>query len=152
MSNPVQTAVNTQRSRPTVGVGVVVFRCDRVLLIKRAKPPRMGEWSLVGGKQEWGETVAETAAREVAEETGLRIGPPRLLTVLDLIEGTGPQDGVHFTLIDLVAEALDEGLSPGSDAADAAWFSEAAALRAVRWHETRRVLRLAFAQRAAGEV
>ena len=47
---------------PMIGVGAVVLRADRVLLIRRAKPPRQGEWSLPGGLQKLGETIYEAAA------------------------------------------------------------------------------------------
>ena len=80
-------------NRPIVGVGAVVFRDDRSLLIRRGKPPRMGDWSLPGGMQEIGETVFEAAAREVQEETGVTISdialidvassPPKLVAILD---------------------------------------------------------------------
>jgi ADP-ribose pyrophosphatase YjhB (NUDIX family) len=65
---------------PRVGVGVVVFRgrgndgppgAREVLLVRRAKPPAMGLWCVPGGSLELGETLAECAAREVAEETGV---------------------------------------------------------------------------------
>ena len=59
--------------RPHVGVGVVVLRGDSVLLVRRAKPPRVGSWSLPGGGQELGETVFEAGRREIAEETGLTV-------------------------------------------------------------------------------
>ncbi|MFQ3622430.1 MAG: NUDIX domain-containing protein, partial [Acetobacteraceae bacterium] len=48
---------------PRVGVGVVLLRGRTVLLIRRGKPPRAGEWSLPGGGQELGETVAQAARR-----------------------------------------------------------------------------------------
>ena len=51
--------------RPIVGVGVVVVRGDRVLLIRRGKPPRQGQWSLPGGAQELGETVEEIGRAHV---------------------------------------------------------------------------------------
>src|SRR5512132_1741301 len=54
---------------PLVGVGAVVVHAGRVLLIRRAKPPRQGEWSLPGGLQKLGETVFEAAHREGREET-----------------------------------------------------------------------------------
>ena len=43
--------------RPYVGVGVVVFRGDDVLLAQRGKSPRRNTWSIPGGAQELGETV-----------------------------------------------------------------------------------------------
>ena len=67
--------------RPIVGVGVVVWRGDRVLLIQRGKAPRQGQWSLPGGAQELGETVVEAAVREVLEETGLAIAEPKPIPV-----------------------------------------------------------------------
>ena len=45
--------------RPVVGVGVVVWHGERVLLVRRGRPPRQGHWSLPGGAQELGETVAD---------------------------------------------------------------------------------------------
>src|SRR3546814_8321532 len=58
--------VNDYPNRPLIGVGVVVFKGDRVLLIRRGKPPREGQWSLPGGRQRLGERIAATARREMA--------------------------------------------------------------------------------------
>lgn len=65
---------------PRVGVGVIVLRHLKdsmhgkdVLLIKRGKPPSEGKWSFPGGSQELGETILQTAIREVEEETGLKL-------------------------------------------------------------------------------
>ena len=59
--------------RPLIGVGVVVCKGDQVLLVRRAKAPRRGQWSLPGGAQKLGETVRQAAIREVREETGLEV-------------------------------------------------------------------------------
>ena len=56
-----------------VGVGVVVWRDERFLLIRRGKAPNRGQWSLPGGAQHLGETVFEAGRREVREETGLDV-------------------------------------------------------------------------------
>lgn len=72
-------------TRPHVGVLAVVRRGERLLLVERSKPPRPGVWAFPGGAQELGETLFETAVRELAEETGVRARPRDILTVLDFI-------------------------------------------------------------------
>jgi 8-oxo-dGTP diphosphatase len=135
-------------SHPVAGVGVVVWRGERVLLVRRGRPPRLGQWSLPGGGQQLGETVAEAACREVQEEAGVAIDLGPIIATIDLIE-RDPQGRVryHYTLIDFTAEATGEALTPGDDAADARWFAledlEALGL----WSETVRVIHLARGQR-----
>ena len=81
--------------RPIAGVGVVVLREDRVLMIRRGREPRMGQWSIPGGKQEVGETWRETAIREVREETGVEIEVIGIVDVVDAIvrDGDPPRHG-----------------------------------------------------------
>jgi ADP-ribose pyrophosphatase YjhB (NUDIX family) len=135
--------------RPIVGVGVVVWHGDRVLLVQRGKPPRAGRWSLPGGAQQLGETVAEAARREVREEVGLEVELGDIVATVDLIE-RDPHDRVryHYTLIDFVAEAPSAALRPGSDAADARWFSVAGIEALGLWSETLRVIKLAGERRS----
>ncbi|WP_416899733.1 MAG: NUDIX hydrolase [Minwuia sp.] len=136
------------RRRPGVGLGAVIFRDDRVLMIKRGKPPRMGQWSIPGGRQEWGETAAAGAAREVLEETGIicRIGG-----LLDVIDGLGPagDDGpeYHYTLIDFWGQWVSGDPVAGDDAADAVWMDAAEIEALTLWPETRRVIELARQKR-----
>jgi 8-oxo-dGTP diphosphatase len=135
-------------ARPIVGVGVVVWHGDRVLLVRRGKPPRAGHWSLPGGAQQLGETVAEAARREVMEEAGLEVTLGDIVATIDLIEHD-PDDRIryHYTLIDFVAEAPGVALRPGSDAADARWFSVAEIEALGLWSETVRVIKLAGKRR-----
>ena len=64
-------------THPVVGVGAVVVRDGRALIVKRAHEPRKGEWSLPGGLLELGESLVDAARREIKEETGLdvEVGP-----------------------------------------------------------------------------
>lgn len=126
---------------PAIGVGAVIFRGRQVLLIKRGKPPRQGQWSLPGGRQELGETVIEAVQREVLEETGLRVEDIRFLEIVDFID----RDRVdrvrfHYTLLDFMMEAPTGQLVPGSDAADAAWFDLAELAGLGLWDETLRII------------
>ena len=134
--------------RPIVGVGVVVWHGERVLLVRRGKPPRVGQWSLPGGAQRLGETVAEAARREVKEEAGLEIVLGDVVTTADLIE-RDRQGRVryHYALIDFVAEAASPELRPGSDASDARWFGLAEIETLGLWSETVRVIKLAGERR-----
>ncbi|MGH7146074.1 MAG: NUDIX hydrolase [Planctomycetota bacterium] len=62
-------------SQPTLKLVTLGYLFDdqgRTLLLQRTKPPNQGLWSPPGGKIEIGESPFECAAREVAEETGLR--------------------------------------------------------------------------------
>lgn len=129
---------------PISGVGVVVFNGDTVLLVQRGKPPEAGAWSLPGGAQELGETIRETAVREVREETGIEITDLQLLDVFDLI--SSEKDGRtrhHYTLIDFGATYAAGKLAAASDAADAQWWPVEKAIDLVSWVETKRVIRMA---------
>ena len=102
-------------SRPFVGVGVVVLKEENVLLIRRGRPPRLGEWSLPGGAQSVGETVEATARREVLEETGVSIQNPEFLEVVDsIIKDDDGRVKFHYTLIDYWAN-WESGTPEGAD-------------------------------------
>jgi 8-oxo-dGTP diphosphatase len=124
-----------------VGVGAVVWRGERVLLVRRAKPPRAGQWSLPGGAQQLGETLAEAVRREVREETGLDLEGVQLLTTVDLVDrDQGGRVRYHFTLVDFTAEASHGEAVAGDDAAAVAWFAIDELPGLGLWSETLRII------------
>ena len=130
-------------TRPLVGVGAVVFKGEKILLIKRGKPPKKGEWSLPGGGQKLGETVRDAVTREVLEETGIVIKLDQLLDVVDFIEPESEQKNFHYTLIDFSADYVSGTLQAMSDAKEARFFSLDEALSLPLWTETKRIISLA---------
>jgi 8-oxo-dGTP diphosphatase len=103
--------------RPEVAVGAVVIEDERLLLIKRDRPPGLGKWSVPGGRVEGGETLAEAVVREVAEETGLEVLCGALVGWKESIDADH-----HVLIFDFFADALDaEGAVAGDDAAAVAW-------------------------------
>lgn len=130
---------------PQPCVGVVCFRGDEVLLIRRGRPPLQGAWSLPGGRIEWGEAAAEAALRELGEETGVTA---RLLGLVDVVDGLfdpdGP-DGRHYVLIDYAARWLAGEPRAGDDAAEAAFHPLATVEELGLWDETLRIIRQARA-------
>ncbi len=134
--------------RPYVGVGAVIFRDDNVLLVQRAKPPREGAWSLPGGAQKTGETVAEALAREVAEETGLDFTTQGFIEVVDFIERDGDDEARHhYTLLDYWGVSDAGEIKAGGDAADARWVPLADIAKYGMWEKTVEVIGKADAMR-----
>src|SRR3954465_2745107 len=127
--------------RPVVGGGAGGWRGQRVLLIRRGKPPRAGQWSLPGGGQQLGETLREAITREVREETGLELADLRLLTTVDLVErDTDGRVRYHYTLVDFTAEAADGEPVAGDDAAAVAWFEPDELPELGLWSETLQIV------------
>ena len=109
---------------PLVGVGAVIVKESRVLLIQRGTPPLLGEWSLPGGVLECGETLREAVAREAREETGLAVEPGEMLGVYErVIRDDEGRVRYHYVLIDFLCRAAGGDLKAGSDAADVRWFT-----------------------------
>lgn len=109
-------------NRPWVGIGVVVHKGEDILLIKRAKAPNKGRWSLPGGAQHLGETIFEGAAREVYEETNITITTPKVIDCLDSIH-KDDLDKVqyHYSLIEISCNYQAGKLQAQDDALEAQW-------------------------------
>ena len=68
----------TYPERPYLAVSAAIVRDGRILVVRRARAPAHGLYSLPGGVVEVGETLEETVMREVREETGMTIEPVAL--------------------------------------------------------------------------
>ena len=129
--------------RPFCGVGVVVWRGDQVLLVRRGRAPRKGDWSIPGGLQELGETVGETALREVLEETGLTV---RLTDQLGVVDSVRRDDAgrveYHYTLIEFAAEWVSGEPMANDDVDRALWVPMDELDAYALWTETQRIIAL----------
>jgi ADP-ribose pyrophosphatase YjhB (NUDIX family) len=159
MSDQPSASPHLYPDQPRVGVGVLVWKGDQLLLIRRAKAPLAGEWCLPGGSQELGETLFQTAAREVREETAVSCRPTTVLTAVDGItrdprpQGAGPDVAprvrFHFTIVEIMADYAGGDPVAGDDAAEALWADRAACARLVTWPSIKAVVDLGWATRDA---
>lgn len=139
---------NKKQERIRIGVGAVVFRGDDVLLIKRGKPPFLGQWSIPGGGLEYGERLEDAARREVFEETGCKVQITGLINVFEAlpqIDDNAPFP--HTVMVDYAAEWISGEPVAGDDAAAAEFTPIKEALTRMSWDETRRALKEALALR-----
>ena len=131
-------------SSPIPAVGVVCLRGDAVLLIRRGKPPKKGEWSLPGGRIEPGERAMDAALRELVEETGVTA---RITALIDVVDGIFSEAGLHYVLIDYAAEWVSGEPVAGDDALEARFVPLDQIEALIDWSETRRIIALAASQR-----
>lgn len=111
---------------PLLGVSIAFLQGSRVLLIRRAKPPFQGLWSLPGGRVEFGETLRDAVCREAAEETGLHPEAPRFVRVHEAIDAAA---GVHAVIAVFAASLAEDAEPVAMDDAQAVTFLDRDALR-----------------------
>jgi ADP-ribose pyrophosphatase YjhB (NUDIX family) len=107
-------------ARPVVAVGIILLDQERVLLVRRARPPGVGRWTVPGGTVELGETLEQAALRELAEETGLAADLGPVVEVLDRVvrDGAGAVE-YHYVILDFLGERPRGELRAASDASEA---------------------------------
>jgi 8-oxo-dGTP diphosphatase len=132
-------------ARPFIGVGGVVIDRGRALLVRRARPPLQGQWSVPGGGLEAGETIAAGIAREVREETGLEVRVLHQLGVFErILHDASGRTQYHYVLIDHLCEVTGGIMQAGGDAAEVAWASEDELSRYSLTDTALQVIRTAF--------
>lgn len=110
---------------PLVGVGAVVVRDGRVLLVRRGREPLKGHWSLPGGMLELGEPLTAGVVREIKEETGLTVEPVELVELLDRIHREGERVRYHYVIADYLCRVVSGELQAASDADAVRWVERA---------------------------
>ena len=87
--------------RPQLAVSAAIFRDGNVLLVRRARSPGKGFYSLPGGRVEFGESLHQALAREVDEETGLKIDIVGLAGWREVLPSTGGSG--HYLIMSFAA-------------------------------------------------
>ncbi len=134
--------------RPILAVSAAVFRQGRVLIVRRARAPLTGHFSLPGGGVEVGETLAVALARELMEEVGVQAEVIGFNRHVEAIIPEGDRIRAHFVIASFVARwtSGEPRLSDEVDAVD--WIDPAAGLPSPATPELAEVL--ARAARIAG--
>lgn len=134
-----------KRAQPSVGT--VCFREEDVLLIQRGTKPLVGQWSLPGGRIEFGERAEAAALRELKEETNITANIIGLIDVVDAIfhSRASGETTRHYLLFDYVATYVSGSPQAGDDAENAEWISPERLTQLDMWDETRRIIEAARA-------
>lgn len=111
--------------RARVGVGAVVVREKRLLLVRTTYGWAKGKWVVPNGGQHPGESLTACAERELREEAGLEGSAGELIAVRSLAAASGSD-----TFLALSVEATGKPRPDGGEI-DAARFFELAAIRAL---------------------
>lgn len=127
-------------------VGTIPVWEDRILLCRRAIPPRYGFWTLPAGFMEIGETTTQAASRETLEEASARVHVGELFSLLNVPH-------INHVFLFYLATLNDRNIAPGKESLDVKLFEEAD----VPWNElafpvVAHTLRCFFADRAAGRI
>ena len=88
-------------THPQLAVSAVIFREGKILLVRRARSPGTGFYSLPGGRVEFGESLHAALHREVDEETGLRIEIGGLAGWREVLPAAG--GGGHYLIMSFAA-------------------------------------------------
>ena len=121
-----------QYDNPKIVVGAVVTSGDRVLLCRRAIPPRKGFWTLPAGYLELNESALDGARREAWEEARATIAIDALLAVYNI---------PRISQVQLIwrARLASETFEPGPESLEVKLFGwdelpwDALAFPSVRW-------------------
>jgi 8-oxo-dGTP diphosphatase len=113
-------------ARPILAVSAAIFRDGKVLLVRRARKPALGAYTLPGGVVEAGETLSEAVAREVLEETGLVIAPVTLAGHREVItRATDGRAERHFVILCFASRWVSGEVVLSDELDDHRWIAPA---------------------------
>ena len=122
----------TYPTRPYLAVSAAIFRDGRILIVRRARPPAHGLYTLPGGGVELGETLEQAVIREVREETALAVEPIELVGFRQAIarDDAGRVER-HFVILPFAARWTGGEVALNEELAEALWLvpSELAGLQ-----------------------
>jgi 8-oxo-dGTP diphosphatase len=114
-------------TRPYLAVSAAIFRDGRVLIVRRARPPAHGLYTLPGGGVELGETLEEAIIREVREETALKIEPVALAGYRQAIARDAERRiERHFVILPFAARWIAGEVTLNDELAEAHWLEPGA--------------------------
>jgi len=116
---------NSYPAKPLVGVGAIVQKDRKILLVKRGVEPSLGLWAIPGGTLKLGESMRECAERELLEETGIVAKAEKCVYVFDFMEHDAQEIiKFHFVVIYFAAKYISGEPQGADDALEARWLSE----------------------------
>ena len=121
------TGGRTYPTRPYLAVSAAIFRDGRVLIVRRARAPAKGIYTLPGGGVELGETLEQAVTREIREETALDIEPIELVGFRQAIaRDAGGRVERHFVILPFAARYVAGEVSLNEELSEAHWLDPAA--------------------------
>jgi 8-oxo-dGTP diphosphatase len=116
----------TYTQRPFLAVSAAIVRDGQILVVRRARSPAMGVFSLPGGVVEVGETLVEAVAREVREETGLAIEPVGLAGFREtIVRDADDRAERHFVILCFAARWVSGEPVLNEELSEARWLRPA---------------------------
>jgi len=110
-------------TRPYLAVSAAIFCGGRVLIVRRARPPAHGIYTLPGGGVELGETLEQAVVREIKEETALTIEPVELVGFRQaIVRDDAGRVERHFVILPFAARFVGGEIALNEELAEANWL------------------------------
>jgi len=110
-----------QPSHPQLAVSAAIFRDGKILLVRRARSPAKGFYSLPGGRVEFGETLHAALHREVGEETALKIEIVDLAAWREVVPGS--TGGGHYLIMSFAVRWIGGEVMLNDEHDDYKWLA-----------------------------